>query len=130
MRGGASSPPPLRVLDRNGRRAPASEGADGSASLEAGGACGVPSNASKVAKGRAARNGVPPGEACPDTDVAGLVRSDVRAFLDLMPIDEAPAILDDAKLQRLLGEIETTPYDAALPVTLDWLAGRADPTGA
>lgn len=49
--------------------------------------------------------------------------SEVRAFLDIMPVYEAPAVLDCSKLEGLLGEARTTDYGDALPATLDWMAG-------
>lgn len=56
--------------------------------------------------------------------VAALVKRDVRALVDVMPLYEAPAVLDTSKLERLLGAVETTPYDEAVPATLEWLATR------
>lgn len=53
--------------------------------------------------------------------LVGLVRADVRAAADLIPLYEAPAILDTTKLERLLGAVETTPYERSLPATLAWL---------
>lgn len=56
--------------------------------------------------------------------LAGLFRSDVRAFVDIMPLYEAPLVLDGSKLRGLLGELGATPYEEALPATLAWLAAR------
>ena len=50
--------------------------------------------------------------------------AEVRAFLDVMPLYEAPAVLDCSKLEGLLGEVETTDYGDALSATLDWMGGR------
>lgn len=58
------------------------------------------------------------------TRLVALVRRDVREFLDLVPIYEAPVILDASKLERLLGEVTTTPYEEAIPETLTWMADR------
>lgn len=49
--------------------------------------------------------------------------SEVRAFLDVMPLYEAPAVLDCGALRELLGPVETTPYDDALEETLRWMEG-------
>lgn len=56
--------------------------------------------------------------------LASLVRSDVRAFLDVMPIYEAPALLDTSKLEALVGPVDVTAYGEGIPATVDWLAGR------
>lgn len=50
--------------------------------------------------------------------------SEVRAFLDIMPLYEAPVVLDCSKLERLLGEVERTDYGEALSATLDWMEAR------
>ncbi len=55
--------------------------------------------------------------------LAALFDSEVRAFLDVMPLYEAPAVLDCSKLEGLLGEIETTGYREALSATVDWMSG-------
>lgn len=49
--------------------------------------------------------------------------SEVRAFLDIMPVYEAPVVLDCSKLEGLLGEIRTTDYGDALSATLSWMEG-------
>lgn len=49
--------------------------------------------------------------------------SEVRAFLDIMPVYEAPAVLDCSRLEGLLGEVRTTDYGEALSATLDWMEG-------
>lgn len=58
--------------------------------------------------------------------IAALFRSDVREFLDVLPLYRAPLILDTSRIESLLGpeSVQTTPYEEAIPVTLDWLAGR------
>lgn len=48
--------------------------------------------------------------------------SEVRAFLDIMPVYEAPVVLDCSKLEGLLEEVRTTDYGDALSVTLDRMA--------
>lgn len=50
--------------------------------------------------------------------------SEVRAFLDVMPLYEAPAVLDCSALEDLLGGGETTHYREALGSTVEWLAGE------
>lgn len=56
--------------------------------------------------------------------LVSLFRADVRGFLDVMPLYEAPAILDTTKFEGLLGDAETTPYDDGLAATLEWLERR------
>lgn len=56
--------------------------------------------------------------------LAALFRSDVRAFLDVMPLYEAPAVLDTSKLEALLGPPSVTPYDGGIPETVAWLSER------
>lgn len=53
--------------------------------------------------------------------LAAPFRSDVRAALDVMPLYEAPAILDTSRIQTLLGSATMTPYETAIPETLEWL---------
>lgn len=59
--------------------------------------------------------------------LVGIFRSDVRAAVDVMPLYDAPAVLDTSKIKRLLGPVETTPYQAAIRATLAWLDGRREP---
>ena len=56
--------------------------------------------------------------------LAALFRSDVRAFLDVMPLYDAPAVLDGSKLEALLGPLPGTPYEEGIPETVAWLSGR------
>lgn len=56
--------------------------------------------------------------------LVALFRADVRDFLDLLPLYDAPVLLDTAKIEGLLGEVETTPYEETIPATLRWLAER------
>lgn len=56
--------------------------------------------------------------------LAAIFSREIRAFRDLMPIYEAPLILDTSKLERLLGDVETTGYGEAIPATLRWLERR------
>ena len=50
--------------------------------------------------------------------LAGIFRSDARAFKDVLPLYERPAILDTMAIRNLLGEIQVTPYEEAIPRTL------------
>jgi nucleoside-diphosphate-sugar epimerase len=50
--------------------------------------------------------------------------SDIRALLPLVPHYLGPIQYDGSKLRKLLGEIPATPYQEAIPRTLDWLAGK------
>jgi len=51
--------------------------------------------------------------------LAGLFNSDIRAFRDVLPLYERPAILDTTAIRELLGEIRHTPYEEAIRRTLD-----------
>lgn len=58
---------------------------------------------------------------------AGLFDPAVRGVLELAPLYEAPLILDDSKLRRLLPEFAPTPLEAAVKATLGgsgrWVGG-------
>ena len=56
--------------------------------------------------------------------LVSLFRSDVRGFLDVMPLYDAPAMLDTSKLVALLGPPEVTPYEEGIPETVAWMADR------
>lgn len=56
--------------------------------------------------------------------LVSLFRSDVRAILDVMPLYEAPAVLDTSKLEALLGPPSVTPYEEGIRGTVEWMAGR------
>jgi nucleoside-diphosphate-sugar epimerase len=56
--------------------------------------------------------------------LAALFRSDVRAFLDVMPLYDAPVILDTSKLEGLLGKVDVTAYETGIPATLEWMEQR------
>lgn len=56
--------------------------------------------------------------------LAALFSGEVRAFLDLMPLYEAPVVLDTSKIEDLLGDVRTTSYAEGIPATLRWLDGR------
>lgn len=56
--------------------------------------------------------------------LVAIARKDVRPFVDVIPLYEAPAILDTAKIEALLGPVRTTPYAEAIPLTLEALASR------
>lgn len=56
--------------------------------------------------------------------LAALFRPDVRAFLDILPLYEAPMTLDTSKIEGLLGPIHPTAYEDSIPATLSWLAER------
>jgi len=60
--------------------------------------------------------------------VLSLFVSDIRALLPMVPHYLGPIQYDGAKLRKLLGEIRTTPYQEAIPRTLDWLARRQTAT--
>lgn len=51
--------------------------------------------------------------------LAGIFRSDARAFRDVLPLYERPAILDTTAIRELLDEVRVTPYEEAIRRTLD-----------
>ncbi len=53
--------------------------------------------------------------------IASLFNRGARDFLPMVPYYLEPIRYDAAKLARLLGPLPTTPYDQAIPATLDWL---------
>jgi nucleoside-diphosphate-sugar epimerase len=50
--------------------------------------------------------------------LAGIFDSDARAFRDVLPLYERPAILDTTAIREMLGEIDVTPYEEAITRTL------------
>lgn len=60
--------------------------------------------------------------------LVALFKSDVRPFLDVIPLYDAPAVLDTGKIEALLGPVPTTPYEESIPRTVEWL--RSDDPGA
>jgi nucleoside-diphosphate-sugar epimerase len=57
--------------------------------------------------------------------IVSLFNRAAREFLPMVPHYLQPIRYDASKLTRLLGPLETTPYDKAIPATLDWLRRRA-----
>jgi nucleoside-diphosphate-sugar epimerase len=53
--------------------------------------------------------------------LVSLFNRSAREFLPMLPHYLAPIRYDAAKLARLLGPPQMTPYDKAIPQTLDWL---------
>jgi nucleoside-diphosphate-sugar epimerase len=56
--------------------------------------------------------------------LVSLFNRDLRDFLPMVPHYLRPMRYDAGKLARLLGEPKLTPYEEAIPQTLDWLRGR------
>ena len=56
--------------------------------------------------------------------LVSLFNRGAREFLPMLPHYLQPIRYDAAKLARLLGPLRTTPYDEAIPKTLDWLRQR------
>lgn len=50
--------------------------------------------------------------------------AELRSFLPMAPHYAAPVRYDTAKLQALLGPAAGTPFEEAVPATLDWIASR------
>ena len=59
--------------------------------------------------------------------LAAWIMPDVQAILPMAPTYIAPIHYDGSKLRALLGEVPTTPYDQAIPLTLDWLSSHSTP---
>jgi nucleoside-diphosphate-sugar epimerase len=57
--------------------------------------------------------------------IASLFKRDAREFLPMVPHYLTPIRYDAAKLARLLGPPQMTPYEQAIPATLDWLRQQA-----
>lgn len=53
-----------------------------------------------------------------------LVSSDLRAFAPMLPHYTRPIRYHAGRLRALLGEVRTTPYEHAIPATLDWLRAQ------
>lgn len=57
--------------------------------------------------------------------IVSLFNRAARDFLPMVPHYVRPIRYDASKLARLLGPLATTPYETAIPATLDWLKSRA-----
>ena len=57
--------------------------------------------------------------------IASLFKRDAREFLPMVLHYLTPIRYDAAKLARLLGPPQMTPYEQAIPATLDWLRQQA-----
>jgi nucleoside-diphosphate-sugar epimerase len=55
--------------------------------------------------------------------IASLLKREARDFLPMVPHYLHAISYDASKLARLLGPLPMTPYDKAIPATLDWLRG-------
>jgi nucleoside-diphosphate-sugar epimerase len=51
-----------------------------------------------------------------------LVHPGLRAIRPMIPHYVRPVRYETSKLRGLLGEVRTTPFEEAIPATLDWLA--------
>ena len=54
----------------------------------------------------------------------GMIPGLLARKFDLMPLYDAPVVLDTTRIEGLLGPVATTPYDEAIPATMRWLAER------
>jgi nucleoside-diphosphate-sugar epimerase len=61
--------------------------------------------------------------------VLALFVSELRGFLPMVPHYVQPIAYDGSKLRGLLGDLALTPYEKAIPVTLDALAAATAPPG-
>ena len=57
--------------------------------------------------------------------IIGLFSAELRGFLPMVPHYSRPIAYDEGRLAALLGPGEHTPYERAIPATLNWLASRA-----
>lgn len=56
--------------------------------------------------------------------VMAYASADLRSFMPMIPHYVVPVVYDAAKLRRTLGSATTTPYERAVPETLDWLLSK------
>jgi nucleoside-diphosphate-sugar epimerase len=54
--------------------------------------------------------------------ILSLVHPAVRKFRPIIPHYVRPVRYDTSRLRGLLGEVRTTPFEEAIPATLDWIA--------
>jgi nucleoside-diphosphate-sugar epimerase len=53
-----------------------------------------------------------------------LFSADLRAFAPMLPHYTRPIRYDASRLRSLVGEVPTTPYEQAIPATLDWIGAQ------
>jgi len=56
--------------------------------------------------------------------LVALFSKDLRAFLPMVPHYLGELRVDASRLRALLGEVKATPYEEAVPATLDWIRAR------
>lgn len=56
--------------------------------------------------------------------ILGMFSSQIREAIPLVDHYARPVRYDTSKLRGLLGELQTTPYDRAVPITLDWIRAQ------
>jgi len=56
--------------------------------------------------------------------IIGLFSAELRGFLPMVPHYAKPIAYDEGRLAALLGPVAHTPYETAIPATLDWIASR------
>jgi nucleoside-diphosphate-sugar epimerase len=56
--------------------------------------------------------------------ILSLVHPALREARPMIPHYVRPVRYDTSKLRGLLGEVRTTPFEEAIPATLDWIAKR------
>jgi nucleoside-diphosphate-sugar epimerase len=61
--------------------------------------------------------------------VLTLIVPALRRIRPVVPHYVRPVRYDTSKLRGLLGEVETTPFEEAIPRTLDWITGRQAAAG-
>ncbi|MGD2155139.1 MAG: NAD(P)H-binding protein [Gemmatimonadales bacterium] len=59
---------------------------------------------------------------------AGIFNRELRAFKDVLPLYERPAILDVTRFRGLLKDVVTTSYEEAIRRTFAWFEGAEDLT--
>jgi nucleoside-diphosphate-sugar epimerase len=56
--------------------------------------------------------------------LVSLFNRQLRSVMPLAPTYVKPVCFDGTKLRKLLGKVPATPYEEAIPQTLDWLSSR------
>jgi nucleoside-diphosphate-sugar epimerase len=56
--------------------------------------------------------------------ILALVHPAIRQIRPMIPHYARPVRYDTSKLRGLLGEVQTTPFEQAIPATLDWIGSK------
>jgi len=61
--------------------------------------------------------------------VAGWFKPEARELIEMLYLQERPVLLDDSKLQRLLGTVHKTSYEEGIHRTMDWMRAGGGAAG-